>query len=66
MMHITKGIKSFLTDLAIGILGLFVGIDNLLSWNGYPGTDHQIIVGLVCTILATGWLIYVLFFSISK
>lgn len=41
--------KLFLTNLAVGILGIFVGIENLFRWfyDGYY--IRNLIIGLICT-----------------
>lgn len=49
--------KIFWTNLAVGLLGIMVGIDNLLNWV-YDGSNaRNLIIGLICTICAIGWLI---------
>ena len=47
------------TNLAVGVLGLFVGIDNLLRWNSDDSLTQGLVVGALCTILATAWLVYI-------
>ena len=56
----TQQIRHFWTNLAVGILGLFVGIDNLLRWISNDSFTQGLIIGTLCTILATIWLVYVL------
>jgi len=60
-LTIAQQSKIFWTNLAVGILGIFVGIDNLLRWFNDESHTHNLIIGLICTICATGWLIYVIF-----
>lgn len=54
----TKQIKHFWTNLAVGILGLFVGIDNLLTWFSNDSFTKELIIGALCTILAAIWIVY--------
>ena len=49
----------FWTNLAVGILGLIVGIDYLIRWTGDDFLSREFIIGSICTILAISWLIYV-------
>ena len=53
--------KHFWTNLALGILGIIVGTDNLLRWFENGSHPSTLIIGLICTTCATGWLIYVFF-----
>ena len=53
-------IKQFWTNLAVGILGLFVGLDNLLRWIDNNFLIKELIIGVICLALATVWIIYVL------
>ena len=50
--------KILLTNIAVGVLGLIIGIDNLLRWNGDQSTNRSLIIGSICGICALGWLIY--------
>jgi len=52
-------IKHFWTNLAVGILGLFVGIDNLLRWVSNGFFSKELVIGALCTILATIWIVYI-------
>jgi len=52
-------VKHFWTNLAVGVLGLFVGIDNLLRWMSSDSLTQGLIIGTLCTILATAWIVYV-------
>lgn len=52
-------IRIFWTNLAVGILGLIVGIDYLMRWTGDDFLSREFIIGSLCTILAILWLIYV-------
>ena len=52
-------IRLFWTNLAVGILGLIVGIDYLMRWTGDNFLSREFIIGSLCTILALLWLIYV-------
>ena len=56
-----KQIKHFWTNLAVGILGLFVGIDNLLRWFSNDSFTKELVIGALCTILATIWIVYMFF-----
>ena len=58
--------KLFWTNLAVGILGVFVGIDNLLRWFDSASHTSNLIIGLICTICAVGWLVYVLFIKKNR
>lgn len=53
-------IKQFWSNFAVGILGLFVGLDNLLRWIDNNSFTRGLIIGIICITLATIWLIYVL------
>ena len=53
-------IKNVWTNLAVGILGLFVGIDNLLRWVSNDSFTQGLVIGTLCTVLATIWLVYIL------
>jgi hypothetical protein len=53
--------KLIWTNLAVGILGIFVGLDNLLRWFDDGSHTRNLIIGLICMICATGWIIYILF-----
>ena len=59
-------IKQFATNLAVAIIGLFVGIDNLFRWIDDNSFTRGLIVGGICTLLATVWLIYVIITRNSK
>ena len=52
-------VKHFWTNLAVGVLGLFVGISNLLRWMNDGSLTQELVIGLLCTTLATAWLVYV-------
>jgi len=52
-------VNQFWTNLAVGVLGLFVGIDNLLRWNSDNSFTQGFVIGTLCTILATVWLVYI-------
>lgn len=58
-------VNHFWTNLAVGLLGLFVGIDNLLRWMSNDYLTQGLVIGILCTTLATVWLFYV-FFKRSK
>ena len=49
--------KILWTNVAVGLLGLFVGIDNLLRWSSDATDTKSLIIGAVCVILAAGWLL---------
>ena len=52
-------VNHFLTNFAVGVLGLFVGINNLLRWMSDNSLTQELVIGSICTILATTWLVYV-------
>ncbi|MFH1851590.1 MAG: hypothetical protein ABIA75_04530 [Candidatus Neomarinimicrobiota bacterium] len=52
-------VNHFWTNIAVGVLGLFVGIDNLLGWMSDSSLTQELVIGSICTILATTWLVYV-------
>lgn len=54
-----KQVRLFWTNVAVGILGLFVGIDNLLRWLNNFSLTRSLVLGVLCTVLATVWLVYV-------
>ena len=54
-----RQIKHFWTNIAVGILGLFVGIDNLLRWINDNLFTQGLVIGALCTILAAIWIVYV-------
>jgi len=54
-------VKIFWVNLAVGILGLVVGISYLLKMLGDVSSFRDLVFGAVCIILATGWLVYVFF-----
>ena len=54
-------VNHFWTNLAVGVLGLFVGINNLLRWMSDSSLIQELVIGLLCTVLATVWLVYVFF-----
>ena len=56
----TRQINTIWTNLAVGILGLLVGIDNLLRWLGDNSLTQGLVIGILCIVLATSWLVYVL------
>ena len=49
----------FWTNVAVGVLGLLVGIDNLLRWMSDDSLTRGLVIGTLCTILASAWLVYV-------
>ena len=53
-------IKKFWTKIAVVILGLFVGIYNLILWIDDNSLTRELIIGAICTLLATIWLLRVL------
>ena len=59
-------IKQFWTNLAVAILGYFVGIDNLFRWIDDNSFTRGLIIGAICILLATVWLICVLITKNSK
>ena len=50
--------KLFITNLAVGMLGLVVGASNLLRWVENRLNTYSLILGIICTVCAIGWLIY--------
>lgn len=59
-IYMTRPNQQIWTNIAVGVLGLFVGISNLLRGSGESANTQDFIIGIVCTILATGWLVAVL------
>ena len=53
-------IKKFWTKIAVVILGLFVGIYNLILWIDDNSLTRELIIGAICTLLETIWLLRVL------
>lgn len=53
--------RLFWTNLAVGILGMFIGIDHLFRWFNEGANIRSLIIGSICAICATGWLFFVLF-----
>jgi hypothetical protein len=53
--------KAFVTNLAVGILGIFVGLDNLSRWLYDGAPMRHLIIGMICTVCALGWLLYIFF-----
>ena len=53
-------IKKFWTNIAVVILGLFVGIYNLILWIDDNSLTRELIIGAIYTLLATIWLLHVL------
>ena len=53
-------IKKFWTNIAVAILGLFVGIYNLILWIDDNSLTRELIIGAICTLLETIWLLRVL------
>ena len=54
-----QSVKQLWTNFAVGILGLFVGLDNLLRWIDDNSFTRRLITGVICLVLATIWIIYV-------
>lgn len=52
-------VKQLWTNFAVGILGLLVGLDNLLRWIDDNSFTRGLITGVICLGLATVWIIYV-------
>ena len=50
----------FVTNIAVGVLGLFVGISNFLRWMDNTLNISSLALAMFCTICALAWLIYVL------
>jgi len=53
-------IRKFWTNITVAILGLFVGIYNLILWIDDNSLTRELIIGAICTSLATIWLLHVL------
>ena len=51
--------RAFISNLAVSILGIIVGIDNLFRWYYESYHVRNLILGLVCTICAVIWLVYI-------
>jgi len=54
-----QSVKQLWTNFAVGILDLFVGLDNLLRWIDDNSFTRGLIIGIICLVLATAWIIYV-------
>ena len=52
--------SKFWVGVAVGVLGLAVGASNLMRGLGDDVNSRHTIVGLVCVVLAAGWLVYLL------
>ena len=61
-----KAINPIWTNLAVVIIGLFVGIDNLVRWISDHSDTRGLILGVICTLLAIIWLVFVLSGKKSK
>jgi len=53
--------KIFWTNLAVGLLGLFLGIDNLLRWYVNFSDIKSLVIGIICFLSAVIWIILTLF-----
>ena len=56
-------VKIFWVNLAVGVLGLFVGSSYLLK---DVSSSRDLVFGTICIILAAGWLVYVFISRNSK
>jgi len=56
----TRLVRQFWTNLAVGVLGLLVGIDNLLRWTDDASATRSLVIGALCTLLSAAWLTFVL------
>ena len=52
-------VKIFWVNLIVGILGLGVGVSYLLKMLRDDSSVRDLIFGIICLVLATGWLVYV-------
>jgi len=50
--------RKFWIGVAVGLLGVTVGVSNLVRGLGVGVTSRSSIVGAVCLVLAVGWLAY--------
>ena len=57
-----KSQRQVWTNIAVGLLGLIVGVDNLLRWHVNNADGKSLILGTVCAFLAVAWLL----FSVAK
>ena len=57
---VSSGVHFGLTSGVITTLGLIVGLDNLFRWFYNSAPAYTFILGLICTVCAAGWLLYVL------
>ena len=53
-----KSGRNTILPFAIGLLGLAVGISYMISGFRDPVVIRDIVIGTVCTLLGTGWLVY--------
>jgi hypothetical protein len=51
----------FWLNVAVGALGLFVGVSYLIKIFDEIYYTRDLVIGVACTLLASGWLIYVFF-----
>ena len=49
------------TNLAVGVLGLFVGIDNLLRWLANSFDTKSLLIGGICAVAAFFWILFTIF-----
>jgi len=61
-----KVIDQFWTNITVAVIGLFVGINNLLRWIKDQSDTRGLVLGVICTLLAVIWLVYVLYTRKSK
>ena len=50
--------RKFWIGVAVGLLGVTVGVSNLLRGLGVGVASRHSIIGAVCVVLALGWLAY--------
>jgi multisubunit Na+/H+ antiporter MnhG subunit len=52
--------KFIATNVAVGLLSIFIGIDNLLRWSNNHSDTKSMVIGIICIVLAVSWLVITL------
>ena len=53
-----KSVRRLCTNFFVGILGFFIGFYNLLLWINDNSFTRELIIGVICLVPATVWIIY--------